>query len=81
MKKIFNFVLELEGPEAGGKDIDEKIESFKEMIGRVKEKFSNASVFATTLREVVNANKHLWGAIMLEGNNWHVVNPREITCA
>ena len=69
---------QLEGPEAGGKDIEAKIESFKEMIARVKAKFTNASVFATTLREVISANKHLWGAIMLEGKNWHVVNPREI---
>lgn len=75
----FQLCLGIEGPEAGGKGIDEKIENFKEMIGRVKKNFSNASVFATTLREVVNTNKHLWGAIMLEGNNWHVVNPREIT--
>ena len=74
----FQLCLGIEGPEAGGNNIDEKIESFKEMIGRVKEKFPNASVFATTLREVVDANKHLWGAIMLEGNNWHVINPREI---
>jgi 2-dehydro-3-deoxygluconokinase len=75
----FQLSLGIEGPEAGGKGIDEKIENFKEMIGRVKKKFSNAYVFATTLREVVNTNKHLWGTIMLEGNNWHVVNPREIT--
>ena len=27
----------------------------------------NASVFATTLREVVSANRHLWGAIMADG--------------
>jgi 2-dehydro-3-deoxygluconokinase len=74
----FQLCLGIEGPEAGGKEIEEKIENFKDMIGRVKKTFPNASVFATTLREVVNSNKHLWGAIMLEGNNWHVVNPREI---
>lgn len=75
----FQLCLGIEGPEDGGKNIEEKIDNFKEMIGRVKAKFSNASVFATTLREVVNSNKHMWGAIMLEGNNWHVVTPREIT--
>ena len=75
----FQLCLGIKGPEAGGKEIKEKIENFKEMIARVKKKFPNASVFATTLREVVNANKHFWGAIMLEGNNWHVVTPREIT--
>ncbi|MBK7629511.1 MAG: sugar kinase [Ignavibacteriales bacterium] len=74
----YQLCLGIEGPEAGGKEIEEKIGNFKEMIGRVKKTFPNASVFATTLREVVNSNKHLWGAIMLEGSNWHVVNPREI---
>lgn len=74
----FQLCLGIKGPEAGGKGIEAKIESFKEMIRRVKVKFPNASVFATTLREVISSKKHLWGAIMLEGNNWHVVNPREI---
>ncbi len=75
----FQLCFGIEGPEAGGSEIDEKIENFKEMIGRVKETFPNASVFATTLRQVVNTNTHLWGGIMLEGDNWHVVKPREIT--
>lgn len=75
----FQLCFGIEGPEADGSDIDEKIENFKEMIGRVKDKFPNASVFATTLRQVVSTNTHLWGSIMLEGDNWHVVKPREIT--
>ena len=74
----FQLCLGIKGPDAGGSDLDGKIENFKEMIGRVKESFPNASVFATTLREVVHANHHLWGAIMLEENNWHVVKPRDI---
>lgn len=74
----FQLCLGIEGPEAGGEGIDEKIESFKEMMYRVKERFPQASVFTTTLREVVNANHHLWGAIMLEEDNWHVVKPRDI---
>ena len=68
----------MKGPEAGGKDVA-KIDSFKEMITRVKAAFPNVSVFANTLREVVDVNKHLWGAILLEGDNWHVAQPREIT--
>lgn len=75
----FQLCLGIEGPEAGGKDIAAKIDSFKEMIGRVKKTFPNASVFATTLRQVVNANSHMWGAIMLEGENWQVIEPRQIT--
>lgn len=74
----FQLCLGIEGPEAGGKDIDSKIESFKIMIQRVKVAFPNASVFATTLRQVINTNKHLWGSIMLEGDNWNVIEPREI---
>lgn len=75
----FQLCLGIEGPEAGGTGLGTKIESFKEMIGRVKQAFPNASVFATTLRQVVSANEHLWGAIMLEENNWHVIDPRSIT--
>ena len=74
----FQLCLGIEGPEAGGQGLEAKIDSFKGMIGRVKEAFPNASVFATTLREVVHVNHHKWGAIMLEGDNWHVVKPRDI---
>ncbi len=74
----FQLCLGIKGPEAGGSDLDSKIESFKEMIGCVKEAFPNTSVFATTLRQVVHANHHLWGGIMLEEDNWHVVKPRDI---
>ena len=55
-----------------------KIENFKAMINRVKKAFPHASVYATTLRQVIDTNNHLWGAIMLEGENWHVAEPREI---
>ena len=75
----FQLCLGIEGPEEGGKGLAQKIESFKGMINRVKKAYPNAKVFATTLREVVSANSHLWGAIMAEGENWHVVEPREIT--
>lgn len=74
----FQLCLGIEGPEAGGKEIDSQIDSFRSMISRVKTAFPNASVFATTLRQVLSANKHLWGSIMLEGDNWHVIEPREI---
>jgi len=74
----FQLCLGIKGPEAGGKAIGDQIEGFKEMISRVKAAFPNASVFANTLREVISANEHLWGAIMLEGENWHVIEPRKI---
>jgi len=75
----FQLCLGIEGPEAGGEGLSAKIDSFKNMIGRVKQAFPNASVFATTLRQVISVNEHLWGAIMLEGENWHVIEPRPIS--
>jgi 2-dehydro-3-deoxygluconokinase len=75
----FQLCLGLKGPEAGGKDIAAKIEGFKEMINNAKKTFPNASVFATTLRQVENANSHFWGSIMAEGDNWHIIEPRQIT--
>jgi len=74
----FQLCLGIEGPEAGGVGIEAKIDGFKGMIGRVKETFPNASVFATTLREVVSTNEHLWGAILLAGDEWQVIEPRRI---
>lgn len=74
----FQLSLGIAGPEEGGKDLASKIGSFKEMIGNVKRSFPKVSVFATTLRQVVNTNEHMWGAIMLEGDSWHVIEPRNI---
>ncbi|MBQ3532186.1 MAG: sugar kinase [Oscillospiraceae bacterium] len=74
----FQLCLKVKGPEAGGKDLSGKIESFKEMILRVKEQYPNATTFATTLRQVINANEHLWGAILLRDGEWHVAEPRPI---
>jgi 2-dehydro-3-deoxygluconokinase len=74
----FQLCLGIEGPEAGGEDLSNKIDSFKVMINNAKKAFPNATVFATTLRQVVSANCHLWGAIMSEGKNFHVVEPRQI---
>ncbi len=75
----FQLCLGIEGPEAGGKDLTSKIDSFQAMIGRVKKAFPDSVVFATTLRQVISTNSHMWGAIMLEGESWHVVEPRQIT--
>ncbi len=75
----FQLCLGIKGPDAGGKDLETKLGQFKEMIGNAEKAFPNASVFATTLREVDDACKHHWGAVMYAGGNWQVVEPREIT--
>ena len=48
------------------------------MIERAAQAFPQVKVFATTLRQVISTNEHLWGAIMREGKDWHVAEPREI---
>ena len=48
------------------------------MIDNVKKAFANAQIFATTLRQVISANRHMWGAIVRDGGDWHVIEPREI---
>ena len=75
----FQLCLNIKGPEAGGKDIKAKIDNFKEMVERVKAAYPNATAFATTLRQVVDANHHLWGAIANVEGEWQVVEPRDIT--
>jgi len=74
----FQLCLGIKGPEAGGKAIADKIDNFKEMVERVKAAYPNAFAFATTLRQVVNANTHLWGAIANIDGDWQIIEPREI---
>ncbi len=74
----FQLCLGFKGPEAGGKDLGSKIENFKTMIGQVHEKYPNAIAYATTLRQVISANEHLWGAILWADGKWYVEEPREI---
>ena len=74
----FQLCLGFKGPEAGGKDLAAKIESFKAMITQVVKKYPNAKMCGTTLRQVITANEHLWGAIVYSGGKWFVEEPRPI---
>jgi 2-dehydro-3-deoxygluconokinase len=75
----FQLCLGIKGPESGGKAVAAQIAVFKKMIDRARAAFPNVQVFATTLREVESANRHMWGAIVWEGKKgWHVVKPRHI---
>ena len=75
----YQLCLGISGPEAGGRDIPAKIGAYKEMIGLARESYPGAKLFAATLREVEDANTHLWGGIMLEGSEWREILPRRIT--
>jgi len=74
----FQLALGVKGPEAGGENLEEKIAHFKDMIASMKVTYPNVEVVATTLREVISANEHKWGAILLSKDKWRVVEPRTI---
>jgi len=74
----FQLCLGIEGPEAGGKNVSGELDAFRAMIERASTKFPDVSVFATTLRQVISSNRHMWGAILRAGNKWHLAEPREI---
>ncbi|NLC17380.1 MAG: sugar kinase [Clostridiales bacterium] len=74
----FQLCLGVPGPEAGGKDINSQIDNFKAMIQNAKKLYPNAQIFANTLREVISANTHLWGAILLYNDELNFVPLREI---
>ena len=64
-RRTSSSALASKAPKQAAKTSSSKIESFKAMISQVKQKYPNAQMFATTLRQVISANEHLWGAIVL----------------
>lgn len=74
----FQLALGMEGPETGGVGIQKKIDGFKGMIEATRKQFPNVEMYGTTLREVVSANQHLWGAILCDKGEWHTVDQRPI---
>lgn len=74
----FQLALGLQGPATGGAELSEKVDAFQTMIASARSAYPNARYFATTLREVLHANEHLWGAILWADGQWHVIEPRNI---
>ncbi len=74
----FQLCLGFEGPATGGEDLREKIAGYKQMMERVSDELPQARVIAATLRQVISANKHLWGAVLRADGEWRSAPPREI---
>jgi len=74
----YQLCLGIDGPQEGGRDLSTQIDDFREMVARIKKAFPKTSVFGNTLRQVVSANEHLWGAATLFDDIWTVIEPRPI---
>lgn len=74
----FQLGLGIDGPSIGGSNVHDKLDAYQRMLKEIKKDYPNANMIATTLREVKHANEHLWGAIVLDGNQLHMVEPRPI---
>ncbi|MHC1786042.1 MAG: PfkB family carbohydrate kinase [Christensenellales bacterium] len=74
----YQLALGIKGPEAGGRNLAGQMSEFKGMIGEAMKAYPRVKVFATTLRQVLSANEHLWGAILYKDGAWHLAEPREI---
>ena len=48
------------------------------MIALVNRKYPGKLACATTLRQVVSANEHLWGALLYAGGQWYDEMPRPV---
>ncbi len=72
----FQLALGIEGPKAGGQN--NKIDAFKSMIDKVRAAYPSVSVYATSLRQVLSAEKHVWGALLYAEGKWYEAEQREI---
>lgn len=74
----FQLCLGIEGPDEGGASIEEKVDDFKQMIGRIKEAYPQAHWIGTSLREVVSANVHKWGILLWHDGEFYLAPLRDI---
>jgi 2-dehydro-3-deoxygluconokinase len=74
----FQLALGMNGPKTGGKQIMDDLISYQKLIDEVRKTFPNVTLCATTLREVVTANEHLWGAILSEKETFITIEPKKI---
>lgn len=74
----FQLCLGIEGPQPGGEGIGAKIDSFTAMISRIRQAYPGSQWIGTSLREVICANRHLWGMVLWGDEDFTVIEPREI---
>ncbi len=74
----YQLCLGIQGPAAGGEGIGAELDGFTQMMDRVRRAYPQVQFLATTLREVLSANRHRWGMVVYGDGAYHVADPREI---
>jgi len=59
-------------------EADGYLEAFKKNIEAIHEKFNKVKMIVSTMRQVENANAHLWGGMIWHRNVWEVIEPKRI---
>lgn len=59
-------------------DMQSRCNQYKDAITHIRQHYPEVKIFATSLRETISANKHLWGALLFDGTHWHEVPARPI---
>jgi 2-dehydro-3-deoxygluconokinase len=59
-------------------DIEKRISNYKHSVQKISSYLPNTKIFANSLRETLNANQHLWGAMLYDTHEWHIIPPRTI---
>ncbi len=77
-KEVFNLCLGHEMPETHGVSVSETMADFKKVLLQMRKYCPNVSVLITTFRNELSVNEHLWGGVMLAGEEWYEVEPRPI---
>lgn len=75
----YQLALGIPGPKISVlKDDQETVQGYQKMIAMVKEKYPDTKYFATTLRNVISANTHEWGALLHVDGITHIERLRKI---
>lgn len=75
----FQKCIGIAGPDVAEENMCWRIDDYKKIINQVVYQYPTVSCVAITLRDVINANEHMWGAILWEDNNWYVEPFRKIS--
>jgi 2-dehydro-3-deoxygluconokinase len=72
----FEQCLGLELPKKDFKTLN--INEYREILDKVQKEYPGAKLILSTIRRAVTANEHLWGAVMLSGQKYDVIDLKRV---